>query len=51
MLTMAELKVGQYQARRIEGAPVQITDPSEAQGLLREFEKCMTEIQKKVENW
>ena len=44
MLTMAELKVGQYLSRRIAGAPMQITDPREAQSLLREFEKCMADI-------
>ena len=46
MLTMAELKVGQYLARLIVGAPTKIIDPREAENLIRAFEKCMAEIKK-----
>lgn len=44
MLTMAELKVGQYLARRIAGAPTKIIGPREAENLIRAFEKCMVDI-------
>ncbi len=45
MLTMAELEVAHYISRRIEGAPMHITDPREVENLIREFEKCVAEIQ------